>query len=109
MGLLVTVSENNWNKSKEMIAKFLSQFDSSTARPYFLLKDMEHKTGFLVHLAMAYPLIIPLLRGIYMMMKSWRPGKDRYGRNLSKRAYGEYLNDGLGEGSAKFSSGSYEE
>ena len=91
-----------------MIAKFLSQFAYSTARTYFLLKDTEQKNGFLVHLAMAYPLSIPLLRGIYMIMNLWRPGRDRDGQKLSKRDYDAYLNAGLGEGSAKFSSGSYE-
>ena len=40
-----------------MIAEFLSQFISSTSRSYFLLKYTEQKTGFMVHLAMAYPLI----------------------------------------------------
>ena len=79
-----------------MIAKFLSQLPYSTARTYFLLKDTEKKNGFLVHLAMAYPLIITLLRGIYMMMNSWRPGRDQDGQKISKRAYDTYLNVGLG-------------
>ena len=59
-----------------MIAKILSCFDSSTARPYFCLKDMEQKTGFLVHLAMDYPLIMTFLRGIYLTMNLWIPGRD---------------------------------
>ena len=46
VGLFFTVSENNWNKSKEMIDNFLSQFASSTARPYFFLKDTEQTNGF---------------------------------------------------------------
>ena len=92
-----------------MIANFLSQFDYSPYQAYFCLKDMEQKTGFLVHLAMAYPLIVPFLRGLYLEMNSWRPGRNQDGWKLSKRAYNAYLNDSLREGSDKFSSGSYKE
>ena len=55
---------------------FFSQFDSPIDRPEFFLKDMEYKNGFLVHLAMDYPPVMTFLRGIYMMMNSWRPGRD---------------------------------
>ena len=70
-------------------------------------KDMEQNTGFLVHLEMAYPTSMPFLRGIYLMMNSWMPGSYLDGWKISKRAYNAYLNSGLEEGSAKFSSGSY--
>ena len=35
VGLFVIVSEKNWDKEKEMIANFLSQFYSSKYWPYF--------------------------------------------------------------------------
>ena len=70
---------------------------------------MEQETGFLVLLATAYPLIMPLLRGIYLKMNTWSSGGDLDGWNISKRAYDTYINAGLGEGSAKFSSGYYKE
>ena len=45
-----------------------------------LYKDkMEWKMGFWVHLAMAYPLIVPFLRGLYLTMNSWRTKRDRDG------------------------------
>ena len=40
---------------------------------------MKRKTGFLVHLAMAYTLIIQFLRGLYLTMNYWRPNVDRDG------------------------------
>ena len=43
------------------------------------------------------------------MMNSWRPGRYQDGWNLSNWDYGAYLNSGLEEGSAKFSSGYYKE
>ena len=42
-------------------------------------------------------------------MNLWIPGRDWYGWKLSKMSYDTYLNAGLGEGSDKFSFGSYEE
>ena len=70
-----------------MIKKFVSRFDSATAQTDFCLKDMEQKTSFLVHLDITYPLIIPSLRGIYLKVNSWRPGRDQDGWNISKRFY----------------------
>ena len=76
VGLFVTLSKKKRNKEIDIIAKFLSQFDSSTDQSYFFLKYMEQKTGFLLYLAMAYPLIMPFKRGLYLKMNSWRPGHD---------------------------------
>ena len=70
---------------------------------------MEQKTGFLVHLAMAYRLIMPFLRGIYLEMSSWRPVRDQDSWKLSNRSYNAYLNAVLREGSVIFYSGSYNE
>ena len=70
---------------------------------------MEQNTGFMLHLAMAYPMNMPLPRGLYLTTNSWRSGPDEHGWNLSKRDYDAYLNAGLGDGSAKFSSNSYDE
>ena len=70
------VTENKRNKEKEMITNFSLQFDSYIARTYFLLKDIEQKTSFLVNLEMDYPMIMQFQRGIYLTMNSWRPGRD---------------------------------
>ena len=40
-------------------------------------------------------------------MKLWIPGQYLDSWNISKRAYDAYINSGLIEGIAKFSSGSY--
>ena len=69
------------------------------------LKDMEQKTGLLVHLVMAYPLITPFLRGLYLTMKFWRPKKDRDGWKLSKRDYYSLITTGRRLGHMGYSSG----
>ena len=92
-----------------MMANSVSHFDSSISWPNFILKYMEQKTDFIVHLEMPYLLIMPFLRGLYLKMKSLSPGQDRDGWKISKRVYDAYINYGLGAGSANFSSRSYKE
>ena len=70
VGLCVTVSEIKWNKSKEIIGNLLAKFNHVNHFPDMNLKDTEQKTGFLVNLAMTYPLIMTVLRGIYLTMNS---------------------------------------
>ena len=55
----------------------LEKFNDSDRYPEMDLKDMEQKTGFLLYLDMAYPLIMPFTRGLYLTMNSWRPKRDR--------------------------------
>ena len=66
---------------------------------------MERKTGFLVHLTMAYPLIMPFLRGIYLTMKYWRPKRDRGGYKFYKWVYDSFINSGKRQGHIGYSSG----
>ena len=58
---------------------------------------------------MAYTLIMPFIRGLYLTMNSWRPKRDRDGWKLSKRAYGSFINAARREGHMDYSSGYKEE
>ena len=55
VGLCVTVSEKKWSRAKEILCDLLENFNHPNHFSEMNLKDMEQKTGFLVHLAMAYP------------------------------------------------------
>ena len=68
VGLCVTVSENKWGRAKEIIGDLLENFHHANNFPEANLKDMEQKTGFLVHLSMEYPLITAFMIGIYLTM-----------------------------------------
>ena len=72
----------------------LSKFNDPDHFPEMDLKEMERKTGFLVHLDMSYPLIMPFMKDLYLTINSWRLKKDRDGWKLSKRAYDSFINDG---------------
>ena len=98
VGLFVTVSQKKWDKARGIIASLLDDFESETALPEFNLKELEQKVGFLVHLAMAYPLMLPFLRGLYLTMNSWRNGRDANGWKLSGRAYTSMMSEMRGAG-----------
>ena len=107
--LFVTVSERNWGRAKEIICNMLEIFNESDHFLEMYLKEMAWKTGFLLHLDMEYPLIIPFMRGIYLTMNSWWPKRDRDDWKLSKRDYDSFINAGKRQGNLGYSSGSREE
>ena len=91
VGLFVTVSQKKCNKAKGLIADLLDAFALPNNLPELDLKDLEQKTGFLVHLAMAYPAIMTFLQGLYLTMNSWHSMRDGQGWKLSRRAYDVYM------------------
>ena len=87
VGLFVTVSQKKWDKAKSILTDLAKQFETSGPCPLLNLKDLEKKVGFLVHLGMAYPLMLPFLRGFYLTMNSWRKDRDSEGWKLGKVAF----------------------
>ena len=93
VGLFVTVSQKKWDKAKGIISELLNHFDGPKSRPDMILKDLERKTGFLVHLAMAFPAMMPFLRGLYLTMNSWRRLRDGEGWKLTRRAFEAFMQE----------------
>ena len=88
-GLFVTVSQKKWeDRARQIISELLSVYsDCEEDVPDFNLKKLEQKVGFLVHLGMAYPLMVPFLRGpLYLTMNNWRSGRENSGWKLSRGA-----------------------
>ena len=102
--MCVTVYEKKWGRAKEIICDLLEKFNDADHFPEIHLKDIEQKTGVLVRLAMAYPFIMPFMRGLYLTMNSWRTSRDREGWKLSKWAYDSFTNAGLRQGHVGYSS-----
>ena len=46
---------------------------------YLIHKVVEKYVGYLVHISATYDAIFPYLRGLYMTMNRWRPGRDEDG------------------------------
>ena len=76
VGLFATVSQKKWDKAKTILGDLATQFTPECDQPMLNLKDLEKKVGFLVHLGMAFPLLLLFLWGFYLMINSWREGRD---------------------------------
>ena len=100
VGLFVTVSQKKWDKAKGHLQWVLQHFSSPHDRPSISLKELEQRVGFLVHLAMAYPLMLPFLKGFYLSMNSWRPFRRDSGWKMSKRCLSAALQAARRNGSS---------
>ena len=85
------VSWKKWDKAKGIISSLLDHFESPSYLPELDLNNLERKTGFLVHLAMAYPTVMPFLRDFSLTMNSWCSMQDGQGWKLPCRAYDIYI------------------
>ena len=88
---------------KAHLVWFLDHFGSSSSQPSLALKELERRVGFMVHLAMTYPLMFPFLRSLFLTMNSWRVDRDDSGWKMSRRAYESYLSAGRREGDSGIS------
>jgi hypothetical protein len=91
VGLFQTVSEKKWDKAKTMIDELLKPFEDATDRPMMDHKDLERKTGFLVHLSMVFEEIAPFLKGLYLTMNSWRKGRKEDGWKIKDKNFWKWI------------------
>ena len=91
VGVFVTVSTKKWNKVQCILQELKDAFSSSVDRPSLNLKKLEQKVGFLVHVAMTYPMMFPFLKGFYLTMNSWRQGRDLEDWKLPPSAYRVFM------------------
>jgi hypothetical protein len=96
-GLFVTVSTKKWIKIKNILQDIRLSFASATDRPRIELKLLEQRVGFLVHVAMAYPMMFPFLKGFYLTMNSWREGRDEDDWKLPPAAFKVFLKENQGK------------
>lgn len=81
-GLYLTISQEKWDKVKEILERYCSQMGGEAARGKPLgnvwldFKTLERDTGFLVHVMMTFENLRPYLKGFYLTMNGWR--YDRY-------------------------------
>jgi hypothetical protein len=83
-----TVSQEKWDKGREMIKRRVSQLRSTEdARPFLDRKELERETGFMNHLSMTFETMIPYLKGFYLTLNSWREGRDENDWKLSTKQW----------------------
>ena len=83
-GLFVTVSQKKWYIVKGIMESIMGYLSKADDRPDIDLKYLKQKVGFLVHLSMAYHLITPFLKLLYLT-------RDKNWWKMSKGAYKSFL------------------
>ena len=61
-----TVSQAKWDKGKLFISSLVDKNTDPRAPPRLNHKDLESKRGFIVHLSMTFPSIVPFLKGLHL-------------------------------------------
>ena len=79
--ITMTVSQEKWNKGKEMVEATWQEWKTSTDSKVDF-KEMEKRRGFLVHLMMTFKFITPFLKGWHLTLDSWRPCRDKDGYKI---------------------------
>jgi hypothetical protein len=91
VGLFKTVSEKKWERAQGIISELLDPFKEASDRPALNHKELERKTGFLVHLSMVFDEIAPFLKGLYLTMNSWRKGRTKGGWKRTDKLFWQWL------------------
>lgn len=73
--ILKSVSVEKWEKGLAILSALELECSSSPLRrPVLDRKQLERDVGFLNHLAMAFEVTTPFLKGFYLILNSWRTG-----------------------------------
>lgn len=100
-GVFVTVSQEKWDKVKDVLDKYhvaIMKSEEKEQELWIDYKQLEKDTGFLVHVFMTYEHLKPYLKGFYLTMNSWRYDREGDGWKKVKKSWEdlaeEYWNNG---------------
>jgi len=82
-GILKSVTLDKWNKGKSILRE-LEPWTSENGPQEINRKDLEKKTGFLLHLTMTFSSFRPFMKGFHLTLNSWRTKRDGGGWKLSE-------------------------
>ena len=83
-----TVSQEKWDKGRQMIERHSKAISTSAdSRPFLDRRQLEKETGFLNHLSMTFETMVPFLKGFYLTLNSWREGRDENDWKLSPKRW----------------------
>lgn len=66
--IVALTSQQKWDKAKRIIRDLLERVQKGSP---LCLKMLLKERGFLVHLTMTYPLLVPYLKGLHLTVDSW--------------------------------------
>jgi hypothetical protein len=93
-----TVSQEKWDKGRNLIRGLRDQCTDPQAPPSLNHKELESKRGFLVHLSMTFPNLVPFLKGLHLTIDSWRPLRKDDGWKFSHKEIRAWLEHQVGDG-----------
>lgn len=70
--MTVRVTPDKWTKAKLQVQALLHL---ATTTNQFDYKELESIRGFLIYVVRTYPAFNPFLKGLHLMLDSWRPGR----------------------------------
>ena len=83
-----SVAQDKWDKAQGIVSSLMKSCDSDKdGRPMLNRKDLERATGFMNHLAMTFEDVTPFLKGLYLTLNSWRPGRDQDDWKMSEKKW----------------------
>ena len=91
-----TLTQKKWDKGKKLLEKYVDAYTKSDS-PTFDHKQMQRDVGFFVHQALTYNSLMPFLKGFYLTMNVWRPGRNGEGWKLSTREWLSQLQEKFGD------------
>jgi hypothetical protein len=80
--IVALTSQEKWDKAKRIVDGLLTDVVSESK---LSLRRLLKERGFLVHLTMTYPIMVPYLKGLHLTVDGWRAGRDSEGWKMARR------------------------
>jgi hypothetical protein len=90
--IFVTVSQEKWDKSKEMIAKTIEEVRGNDG--LLVRKDLERRRGFLLYVTRTFPAFVPYMKGFHLTIDGWRRNRSDDGWKYLSREIREMMEQG---------------
>jgi hypothetical protein len=87
----ITVTQEKWEKGQGIIVWLADVVIGVADPPELSHKGLEKDRGFLTHLAMTFPAIIPLLKRLHQTLDQWRLNREADGWACSEKEHREWL------------------
>jgi hypothetical protein len=102
-GLYLTISQEKWDRVKEILDRYWRQIGGEAMREkpsdnvWVDRKMLEKDTGFLVHVMMTFENLRPYLKGFYLTMNGWRYDRDPTGWKRKRDDWMEQVEEKWGD------------
>eukprot|EP00980_Cylindrotheca_fusiformis_P014674 scaffold3994_cov133-Cylindrotheca_fusiformis.AAC.1 len=93
-GVFKTVAQGKWDKARDIVNRLLQELHAPEGIPF---KPLERDRGFLVHMAATFKAMNPYLKGIHLMLDSWRANRRSDGWKMKPKEWAEFLEHILDE------------